>query len=139
MANLISIGGSKKTNANGAATAGDEPVLEAPADGIAVTERAARAIADKLEAEGKPAGVFRVGIMGGGCSGLTYLFRIDDAATARDHRLEAHGVTVVIDPKSLQHLAGTVLDWREELGKTSFEMRNPHVRSSCSCGSSFSL
>lgn len=135
MANLISIGGNKKDKQRPA----DEPAVDVPSDQIAVTERAARVIADKLSAEGKPAGVFRVGIMGGGCSGLTYLFRVEDAAEERDLRFEAHGVTVVVDPKSLKHLGGTLLDWREELGKASFEMRNPQVRSSCSCGSSFTL
>lgn len=138
MANLISIGG-RKSSKGASQAAADEPAVEVPAGGIAVTERAARAIEEKLRAEGKPEGVFRVGIMGGGCSGLTYLFRIDDAPTERDHRFAFHGVTVVVDPKSLPHLAGTLLDWREELGKAGFEMRNPHVRSSCSCGSSFSL
>ena len=137
MANLISIGGRKSSQ--GAAASVSEPVVEVPEGEIAVTERAARAIEEKLEAEGKPEGVFRVGIQGGGCSGLSYLFRIDDEPSAHDLRFTFHGVTVVVDPRSMKHLSGTLLDWREELGKAGFEMRNPQVRSSCSCGWSFSL
>lgn len=136
MANLISIGGRKSSK--GAAPE-DEPVVEVPEGEIAITERAARAIEEKLRKEGKPDGVFRVGIQGGGCAGLSYLFRIEDAPSERDQRFTSHGVTVVVDPRSLKHLAGTLLDWREELGKSGFEMRNPRVRSSCSCGASFSL
>ncbi|MFZ9889529.1 MAG: HesB/IscA family protein [Myxococcota bacterium] len=135
MANLISIGRKK-----GHPTPAEAPeVVEVPSGQIAVTQRAAREIAAKLDAEGKANGVFRVGIMGGGCSGLTYLFRVEDQADDRDWVLDAHGVRVVVDPKSLRHLEGTLLDWHEELGKRGFEMRNPHVKSSCSCGSSFTL
>ncbi len=137
MANLISIGSKKAKSA--AAQAADEPVVEVPAGEIVVTERAARKIQEKLAAEGKPGGVFRVGIMGGGCSGLTYLFRVEDAADERDRRYDFHGACVVVDPKSLKHLAGTLLDWHEELGKSGFEMKNPQVKSACSCGSSFTL
>lgn len=138
MANLISI--SRKKPRNGSdAEATREPVVDVPAGEIAVSARAAVKIQEKLAAEGKADGVFRVGIMGGGCSGLTYLFRVEDAAEVRDRRFDFHGVTVVVDPKSLKHLAGTLLDWHEELGKSGFEMKNPHVKSACSCGSSFTL
>lgn len=115
------------------------PEVEVPSDAIYVTEKAAAKIVEKLEAEGKSGGVFRVGIMGGGCSGLTYLFAVEDAPEERDRVFEFYGTRVVVDPKSLKYLGGTVLDWREELGKSGFEMRNPHVKSACSCGSSFSL
>lgn len=134
MADLIAIGrkGGKQPKA-------EAPAIEVPADEIHVTEEAAAQIKEKLAAEGKPDGVFRVGIMGGGCSGLTYLFAVDDAPEERDRIFDFHGVRVIVDPKSLQHLGGTVLDWSAELGKTQFVMRNPHVKSACSCGSSFTL
>lgn len=135
MAHLISI--SRKKDKDTAAAA--EPVVEVPAGEIAVSARAAAKIREKLVAEGKADGVFRVGIMGGGCSGLTYVFRVEESAEERDRGFDFHGVTVVVDPKSLKHLEGTLLDWREELGASGFEMKNPHVKSACSCGSSFTL
>lgn len=135
MADLIAIGrkGAKKK------ALADVATVEVGPEEIHVTEAAAHKIREKLTEEGKPAGVFRVGIMGGGCSGLTYHFAVEDAAEERDLRFAAHGVTVVVDPKSLRHIGGTVLDWQTELGKAQFLMRNPHVKSACSCGASFTL
>jgi iron-sulfur cluster assembly accessory protein len=135
MVQLISIG--RKNDKLAVETA--EPAMEVASDALGITGAAARMILEKLALEGKREGVFRVGIMGGGCSGLTYLFRVEDAAKERDRVFEREGARVVVDPKSLGHLGGTVLDWREELGKSGFEVRNPHVKSSCSCGSSFTL
>lgn len=134
MAQLISIGRKKS-----ATPEAEAPAVQVPDDGIGITAAAARKILEKLEQEGQPSGVFRVGIMGGGCSGLTYLFRVEAAAKERDRVFEVEGARVVVDPKSLGHIGGTLLDWREELGKSGFEMRNPHVKSACSCGSSFTL
>lgn len=135
MADLIAIGrkGAKKNDTP------TEDLPEVASDEIHVTHAAAEQIREKMAADNKPEGVFRVGIMGGGCSGLTYLFAVEDAPRPTDQRFEREGVVVVVDPKSLTFLGGTVLDWKSELGKTQFVMRNPHVKSSCSCGSSFSL
>lgn len=134
MADLIAIGRKGQTQASTGAEA-----VSVAADEIHVTEAAARKIQEKLEAEGQAQGVFRVGVMGGGCSGLTYRFAVEAAAGARDRVFEAHGVRVVVDPKSLGVIGGTVLDWKQELGKAQFWMRNPHAKSACSCGASFAL
>lgn len=136
MADLIAIGrkGAKKKQ-----DVAEEALPEVGPNEIYVTQAAAAQIREKMAAESKIEGVFRVGIMGGGCSGLTYLFAVEDAARESDQRFERDGIVVVVDPKSLAYLGGTVLDWKAELGKTQFLMRNPHVKSSCSCGSSFSL
>ena len=136
MADLIAIGrkGAKKK-----VDAPAEALPEVASDEIHVTAAAAAQIRLKMSAENKSDGVFRVGIMGGGCSGLTYLFAVEETARDNDQRFERDGVVVVVDPKSLTYLGGTVLDWQAELGKSQFLMRNPHVKSSCSCGSSFSL
>lgn len=134
MSALISIG---RKNAK----KDDAPQVEVfvPEGEIRVTAQAAEEIAKKLTEEGQPEGVFRVGIMGGGCSGLTYLFRVEEKERAKDRVFEAHGVRVVVDEKSLKHIGGTLLDWKSELGAHGFEMRNPHVKSACSCGSSFTV
>jgi iron-sulfur cluster assembly accessory protein len=135
MADLIAIG--RKNNRPSSAGAGAQ--VDVPADQLQITQGAADQIRKKLDEAGKPSGVFRVGIMGGGCSGLTYLFAVEDAPKERDRVFRELGVTVVVDPKSLGLLGGTLLDWHNELGKAQFVMRNPHAKSSCSCGSSFSL
>jgi iron-sulfur cluster assembly accessory protein len=132
---LISIGRKKDKKAEPRPELG----VEVPEGTIAVTEAAADEIKRKLAEDGKPEGVFRVGIQGGGCSGLQYLFAVEDEARAKDSVIEAHGVRVVVDPKSLKLLGGTLLDFEKALGGGSFKMRNPHVKSSCSCGSSFTV
>jgi iron-sulfur cluster assembly accessory protein len=132
MATLIGIGRPQKK-------AKAEAPVDVPQDELQVTARAAEQIRERLDEEGQPDGVFRVGIQGGGCSGLSYLFQVEAAAKERDHVFEAGGVKVVVDPRSLKLLGGTLLDYRTELGAHGFEMKNPHVKSSCSCGSSFTV
>jgi iron-sulfur cluster assembly protein len=139
MATLIGISRKKDREKQAPEEVAPELASPVPEDEVRVTEAAATAILEKLQEEGQPDGVFRVGIMGGGCSGLTYLFRVEEAAKSRDHNFEAYGARVVVDPKSLKHLGGTVLDWHDELGKRGFEMKNPNVRSACSCGASFTV
>jgi iron-sulfur cluster assembly protein len=134
MSTLISIG---RKNAKPAADA--QPEVLVPEDEIRVSATAAEQIRVKLTEEGEPDGVFRVGIMGGGCSGLSYLFKVEAAAEDRDRVFDANGVRVVVDPKSLKLIGGTLLDWKSELGAHGFEMRNPHVKSACSCGASFTV
>ncbi len=113
-------------------------------DAVGLTPAAAQAIIDKAAAEARPRPLLRIGIRGGGCSGLTYHFGLEDEAKERDQLFvgtTARGAeaTVCIDPKSLQYLGGTLLDFEEALGASSFRMRNPHVKSACSCGDSFSI
>ena len=113
--------------------------LEINPEEILITKAAAQAIQDKATAEGLPAAFMRVGIMGGGCSGLTYTFSLVEADNHNDAVFTAHDASICVDPKSLPHLVGTALDFIEEVGKSTFVMRNPNVKGACSCGQSFAL
>lgn len=106
---------------------------------IHVTEKAAKKIRDLLAKEGVPAesGGLRVGVQGGGCSGLSYAMRIETQARDRDKVIEEHGARVFVDPKSLLYLADTTLDFEETLVRQGFVFQNPQATRSCGCGSSF--
>ena len=106
---------------------------------IHLTERAARKIRALLEKDGisPEQGGLRVGVQGGGCSGLSYAMRLDTQARDRDKVFEAHGARIFVDPKSLLYLNGTVLEYEETLMRQGFVFQNPHAARSCGCGSSF--
>ena len=108
-------------------------------DEIAVTELAAKKILELAEREGKSGQVLRVGIQGGGCSGLSYTFSFTTQPEARDKVFEKGGAKVCVDPKSLLYLGGSVLEWKESLMKRGFVVQNPNETKSCSCGDSFSV
>lgn len=134
MTQLTSIG-SKKQHSGG-----EKPAqIVVPKDQVALTEKAAAKIGQIAEREGKPGQLLRVGIQGGGCSGLSYLFSFTAAPESRDKVFEAFGAKVCVDPKSLLYLGGTVLDWQESLMKSGFVLKNPNEVKSCSCGESFSV
>lgn len=124
--------GSKKKPADAA------PVAVAK-DQVALTERAAQKIAQLAARDGKTDALLRVGIQGGGCSGLSYTFAFADKAEARDRVFEGYGQRIVVDAKSLLYIGGSVLDWQESLMKSGFVLKNPHEVKSCSCGESFSV
>lgn len=105
---------------------------------ITVTERAAEKAIKLAERDGKPK-VLRVGVRGGGCSGMSYFFDFDDAPRADDKVWEVKGLTVVCDPKSLTLLEGTELDYDTNLLKGGFKFHNPQAKRSCGCGESFSM
>jgi iron-sulfur cluster assembly protein len=106
---------------------------------IHLTERAAKNIRALLEKEGVPVeqGGLRVGVQGGGCSGLSYAIRLDTKPRDRDKILEEHGARIFVDPKSLLYLNGTTLEYEETLMRQGFVFQNPHAERSCGCGSSF--
>jgi iron-sulfur cluster assembly protein len=106
---------------------------------IHVTEKAAQKIQDLLRKEGVPdaSGGLRVGVQGGGCSGLSYAMRLDTKARDRDKVFEENGVRVFVDPKSLLFLDNTTLDYEETLMRQGFVFQNPQATRSCGCGSSF--
>lgn len=105
---------------------------------FAVTERAARRIATVLK--GEPAGsMLRVSVSGGGCSGFQYAFGFDQARGADDLAIEKDGVTVLVDSVSLPFVAGSVLDFVDELMGQAFRVSNPNATASCGCGTSFSI
>ena len=106
---------------------------------IHVSERAAEKIRELLGKEGVPAesGGLRVGVQGGGCSGLSYAMRLDTEARNRDKVFEENGARVFVDPKSYLYLDNTVLDYEETLMRQGFVFQNPQAARSCGCGSSF--
>jgi iron-sulfur cluster assembly accessory protein len=105
---------------------------------ITVSERAARRIGQILQAE--PAGtMLRVSVEGGGCSGFQYKFDMERARAADDLAIERNGATVLIDPVSQQFMAGSEIDFVEDLIGASFKVKNPQAKTSCGCGTSFSL
>jgi iron-sulfur cluster assembly protein len=107
---------------------------------IEITESAARVIARQLAKQHLETGGLRVAIKAGGCSGFAYTFAFDRGPRAADSVFEGPGgVKVFVDPKSLRLLDGTVLDFDEQnLMATNFTLRNPHAKSTCGCGESFS-
>jgi iron-sulfur cluster assembly protein len=106
---------------------------------IHVTEKAAKKIQELLTKEGVPAdsGGLRIGVQGGGCSGLTYAMRLDTQARDRDKVIEENGARVFVDPKSFLYLNETTLDYQEELIRQGFVFLNPQATRSCGCGTSF--
>jgi iron-sulfur cluster assembly accessory protein len=108
------------------------------AQAVTVTERAARKIGDILGREAEP-GVLRVSVEGGGCSGFQYKFDIDRQPAADDLVIERDGIKVVVDPVSLQYMAGSKIDYVDAVIGASFKVENPKATAGCGCGTSFSL
>jgi iron-sulfur cluster insertion protein len=103
-----------------------------------LTERAAARIAEIVTAEGRAAAL-RVAVLAGGCSGFQYRFELDEATQEDDLVIERGGAKVVVDPASLDLLAGAELDYTDELMGSHFAVRNPNAKSACGCGTSFSV
>jgi iron-sulfur cluster assembly protein len=106
---------------------------------IHVTEKAARKIQELLRKENVPStsGGLRLGVQGGGCSGLSYAMRLDTQARDRDKVFEENGARVFVDPKSFLYLNNTTLDYEETLMRQGFVFQNPQAERNCGCGSSF--
>ena len=105
---------------------------------IKVTENAGRKVSSLLSRQGRPAGVLRVAVIGGGCSGLQYKMDLQDAPASRDILVETGGIRVVVDPKSALYVTGSELDYVEALQEGGFKVKNPNAATTCSCGESFS-
>lgn len=110
-----------------------------PAKTVTVTARAARRVAQLIEAEGRPGLKLRVAVNGGGCSGFSYGFDFDEQVNDDDLVIERDGVTVLVDSVSLDLLAGSEVDYVEDLIGSSFKISNPNATASCGCGTSFSI
>ena len=105
---------------------------------ITITERAARRIGEILATE--PSGsMLRISVNGGGCSGFQYGFDFDREPAADDLVLEKDGARVLIDSVSLLYMAGSEIDYVDDLIGASFQIRNPNATASCGCGTSFSV
>ncbi len=108
------------------------------ADNVIVTERAAKKIGEILGRE--PAGtMLRVSVEGGGCSGFQYKFDTEKSRADDDIVIEKSGATVLIDPVSLNYMAGSEIDFVDDLIGSSFKVNNPKATASCGCGTSFAL
>ncbi len=105
---------------------------------IQVTEKAADRIRQILAKEGVGGGL-RLAVQGGGCSGFSYVFKIETKERPSDHIFGLDGAKVMIDPKSFVYLDGLTLDYKESLIQSGFTIDNPNAQKTCSCGTSFSV
>src|SRR3974390_3470725 len=124
--------------------ASEQPAL-APVPGISVSGQAVDVIARQLRKRGTPEASLRVGVRGGGCSGFSYVIEYHDGPPhERDHVVDCVAsdgskVRVLVDPKSLLYLNGSVLEWEQTLMHQGFKFANPNQKSSCGCGTSFTV
>jgi len=107
-------------------------------EAVTVSERAARKIGEILKAE-PPGSMLRVSVEGGGCSGFQYKFDIERGRTDDDLVITRDGATVLIDSVSAGYMAGSEIDFVDDLIGASFKVKNPKATASCGCGTSFSL
>ena len=105
---------------------------------IRVTANAAQKVIALLNKQGRPQGVLRVAVVGGGCSGLQYKMDLQDGPANRDILVESSGIKVVVDPKSALYVTGSELDFVDALQGGGFKVKNPNAATTCSCGESFS-
>jgi iron-sulfur cluster assembly protein len=131
---LVSLGAAAETPEPAPETAPGAP------QPVHVTAKALQRIRAAMAKEKVDAaqGGLRLGVQGGGCSGLSYNIRFDTQPRERDRVFEFEGVRVFVDPKSFLYLSGMTLDYEETLMRQGFVFNNPHAQKSCGCGSSFS-
>jgi iron-sulfur cluster assembly protein len=107
---------------------------------VAISESAAQVITRMLDKNGLAGGGLRIGVKAGGCSGFSYVFGWEPAPKENDHVFEgANGARVFVDPRSLRVLDGTTLDYDSSLLSKGFIFQNPNAKSTCGCGTSFSV
>jgi iron-sulfur cluster assembly protein len=141
MSNMVSI---ESKPAEGAFAAQPQPAAPqasvGAAGGLQLTERAIKRVRIAMVKEGvsPEEGGLRLGVMGGGCSGLSYSIKFDTRPRERDRIYDFDGVRVFVDPKSFLYLHGMTLDYEETLMRQGFNFINPNSTRSCGCGSSFS-
>jgi iron-sulfur cluster assembly protein len=105
---------------------------------IRVTDAAAEKVTSLLTRQGRPNGVLRVAVIGGGCSGLQYKMDLQDHPANRDILVQTKGIRVVVDPKSALYVTGSELDFVDALQGGGFKVKNPNATNTCACGESFS-
>jgi iron-sulfur cluster insertion protein len=113
--------------------------LDASEAPLVFTDAAAGTVRELIAEEGNPDLKLRVYISGGGCSGFQYGFTFDETRAEDDLALDKDGVTLLVDPLSLQYLAGAEIDYSESLSGAQFVIRNPNAKTTCGCGSSFTV
>jgi len=105
---------------------------------LVFSDNAASKVKQLIDEEGNPELKLRVFVTGGGCSGFQYGFTFDEAINEDDTSMQKNGVTLLIDPMSLQYLVGAEIDYQENAEGAQFVIKNPNATSTCGCGSSFS-
>jgi iron-sulfur cluster assembly protein len=105
---------------------------------VTLTEAALKEVKRLMNLQGLTEGGLRVGVKGGGCSGLSYTLNFDEKISPYDIVYEIDGVKVIVDAKSAIYLQGTQLDYQKDLMSGSFKFINPNARKTCGCGESFS-
>jgi len=106
---------------------------------IVFTDAAATKVSELIQEEDNPELMLRVFVAGGGCSGFQYGFTFDDSKEEGDSSIENQGVTLIVDPMSVQYLMGAEIDYKEDLQGAQFVIRNPNATTTCGCGSSFTV
>lgn len=117
------------------------PIQSKPADlpSAVFTDAAAAKVKKLIAAEGNPNLKLRVMVNGGGCSGFQYSFDFDENIAEDDVQIENDGVIMLVDAMSIRYLAGAEVDYREDLEGSRFIINNPNAKTTCGCGSSFSI
>ncbi len=116
-------------------TTGNAP----PPPPLVFTDAAANKVSELIEEEDNPELKLRVFISGGGCSGFQYGFTFDENIEDGDSQVTNQGVTLIVDPMSVQYLMGAEIDYKEDLQGAQFIIRNPNAATTCGCGSSFTV
>jgi len=128
-----------QTTASPSSTAAGSAPAAAPGPSkreIEITQNAASEIAKQRDKRGTPDAMIRIGVRGGGCTGFTYVFEWSEQTRASDKVFSAHGVSIVVDPKSLVYLGGMQLDFVRGMMGHGFKFNNPNAKGSCGCGES---
>ncbi len=110
-----------------------------PSIAVLFSDDAVSKVRDLIVEEGNPNLMLRVSVSGGGCSGLQYGFAFEEQSEGEDLVIEKNGVRVLVDPVSLQYLSGAHIDFQEGADGSRFVIKNPNAKSTCGCGSSFSM
>ena len=125
------------TEVSEVAGASPAPPSETAEKRVHVTPRAVQKVREAFARE-KVSGGLRLGVLGGGCSGLSYQFKFAPQPRPKDYVFHFEDVQVFVDPKSMVFLDGMTLDWKDALLQSGFVFQNPHATKSCGCGTSFS-
>jgi iron-sulfur cluster insertion protein len=104
---------------------------------LTITENATAKIVEAIQEEGNPALKLRMYVQGGGCSGMSYGFTLDEVQNEDDWVIPAGSATVLVDSMSMQYVAGAEVDYRDDLSGSQFIIKNPNAQTTCGCGSSF--
>ncbi|HET8932996.1 MAG TPA: iron-sulfur cluster assembly accessory protein [Polyangiales bacterium] len=110
-----------------------------PVAGVRLTAKAVAMAKGALVKRGTPTASLRLGVRGGGCSGVSYAIEFSDKIRDRDNVYDFDGLRVIVDPKSLVYLRGSVLDYEVKLMQHGFKFINPNEKAGCGCGESFSI